>query len=141
MARTVIAPDDLYDSTEYMFNQAIVADGTLYMSGQIGTDADVDAAGADFESQCRKAFGNVGILLDELGKDYADVAKVTSYLVDLETHLPAYRTVWAECFDEPYPCHTILGVAGLSTIADEDLLIEVEIEVPLTDADETRLQA
>lgn len=135
MARSVIDPDELYDSTEYMFNQAIVEDGTLYMSGQIGTDEDVVAAGPGFDAQCRKAFENVGVVLDEVGKDYGDVAKVTSYLVDLEAHLPSYRGVWADCFSEPYPCHTILGVDQLSTIADEELLIEVEAEVPLDPGD------
>lgn len=140
MARTVITADALYDSTEYMFNQAVVEGGTLYMSGQIGTDAGVTVAGTDFKSQCRKAFENVGVILDEIDKGYGDVAKVSSYLVDLETHLPAYRGVWSDCFDEPYPAHTILGIDQLSTIADEDLLIEVEAEVPLDDDDRARIQ-
>lgn len=130
MAR-VISPDGLFDSTDYMYSQARVEGGTLYLSGQIGVDAELRVAGDDIESQTRKAFDNVGAVLDEIDKGFDDVAKVTSYVVDLAENVDGYRGPWGETFDEPYPCHTLIGVDQLSPIADGELLVELEAEVPL----------
>ncbi|MDY6764858.1 MAG: RidA family protein [Halobacteria archaeon] len=129
MTREVINPDGLIDSTETGYSQAIVEDGTFYMSGQVGWDENFNVVGEDMESQARKAFENIGVLLDEVDKDFEDIAKVTAHLVNPHDNLDEYLRVWNEFFDdEPYPCHTILGVHQLAL---EDFLIEIEVEVPL----------
>ena len=57
-----------------------------------------------------------------------EVVKVTSYLVDPQPRLETYLDVFSEVFHgEPAPCHTILGVESL---AREEFLLEVEVEVP-----------
>jgi enamine deaminase RidA (YjgF/YER057c/UK114 family) len=121
-------PDGLYDSTERQYVHAIVADGTLHMSGQVATDAGGNAVGEDIETQTRQAFENVGRILEEAGADFEDVVKVTSYLVDVQGDYDGYKTVFGEFFDDPLPCHTMLGVADL---ADEAFLVELEVEAPL----------
>ena len=129
MARQTINPDGLIDSTGIGYSQAIVENGTFYMSGQVGWDADFQLAGDDVQSQARQAFENVETLLSEVDADLSDVAKVTSHVVDPHDRLEAYLAVWDEVFEtEPYPCHTILGVDQL---AQEGLLVEIEVEVPL----------
>jgi hypothetical protein len=40
--------------------------------------------------------------------------------------------VYWETFSEPYPCHTVLGHEQL---ANEDYLVEIEVEVPLSAVD------
>jgi len=121
-------PDGLYDSTERGYVHAVVADGTLHMSGQVATDADGNVVGEDIETQTRQAFENVGRLLEEVGADFEDVVKVTSYLVDVQGDYDGYKTAFGEFFDDPLPCHTMLGVADL---ADEAFLVELEVEAPL----------
>lgn len=126
-----INPPELFDAPALGFNQARVDNGILYVSGQIGVNADLEAAGEDIESQARKAFENLETVLEAAGKDLADVGKVTTYMVDLEENVGGYREPWSEAFDEPYPCHTLIGVDQLSSIADSELLVEVDAEVSL----------
>jgi enamine deaminase RidA (YjgF/YER057c/UK114 family) len=98
------------------------------MSGQVATDADGNVVGEGIETQTRQAFENVGRILEDVGIGFEDVVKVTSYLVDIHDDYDGYKTVFAEFFDDPLPCHTMLGVADL---ADEAFLVELEVEAPL----------
>lgn len=152
MGDQIILPDELSDSTARLYTHARVANGTLYMSGQVGWTGDdaVDETefeddddlrpgvdyrpgdgttpGSDIEAQTEQAFRNVEIILEHVDKELSDVRKVTSYFTDIERDFAGYKTVWGELFDEPYPAHTAIGVEAL---AAEDLLLEIEAEVPL----------
>jgi len=127
MTRIRVVPDGLYDSTERQYVHAVVADGTLHVSGQVATDADGDVVGEDIETRTRQALENVG-RLEEVGVGFEEVVKVTSYLVDVQGDYDGFKTVFGEFFDDPLPCHTMLGVADP---ADEAFLVELEIEAPL----------
>lgn len=130
MPRTTVMPGELYDSTDKQYTHAIVADGTLYMSGQVATDPDGAVIADTIEEQARQAYENVGAILDHVELTFGDVAKVTSYLVDIHADYDGYKAVHREVFDEPYPCHTMLGVDALAT---DDFLVELEVEAPLPD--------
>ena len=133
MDRLAINPPELKDARDIGYNHAIVENGEFYMAGQVAMDADSNVIGDDIETQAQKAYGNVGILLDAVGKGFDDVAKVTTHIVDAHTHYyDGYKDAYWETFDEPYPCHTVLGAHQL---ANEDYLLEIEVEVPLSDAD------
>ncbi len=128
-----INPPELKDAREIGYNHAIVTDGQFYMAGQVAMDGDGEIVGDDPETQGRKAYENVGILLETIGKTYADVAKVTTHIVDPAKHYyEGYKTVYWDTFDEPYPCHTVLGHEQL---AHEEYLLEIEVEVPLSPGD------
>lgn len=129
MSREIINPAGLPDPTASSYNHALVQDGTLYVSGQVGVDEEWNVVDDDVEAQARQAYRNVRAVLDEVDRGFADVAKVRTYLVDLDRHREAYGRVWEDVFDEPpYPCHVMLGVDQL---ASEAYLVEVEVEVPL----------
>lgn len=155
MGDQIILPDELSDSTARLYTHARVANGTLYMSGQVGWTGDdavddeefegdddgrrpgVDyrpgdgtTPGSDIEAQTSQAFRNVEIILKEVDKELSDIRKVTSYFTDIERDFGGYKTVWGEIFDEPYPAHTAVGVEAL---AAPDLLVEIEAEVPLAE--------
>ena len=146
----IILPEELSDSTARLYTHARVANGTLYMSGQVGwegrdadADTEIDEAdrpgveyregdgttpGTDIRAQTRQAFRNVEIILEHVDRELSDVRKVTSYFTDIDRDFGGYKTVWGELFEEPYPAHTAIGVQSL---AAEDLLLEIEAEVPL----------
>lgn len=131
MDHTEIHPDGLADSRPHHFTPAVVANGTLFVSGQVGVDADGERAGNDVESQARQAFENVDTLLGAVDPGYGleDVTKVTSYLVDVERNYERFHGIYREVFStEPYPCHTALGIERLPT---DKLLVELEVEVPI----------
>ncbi|MFO7925259.1 MAG: RidA family protein [Halobacteriota archaeon] len=133
MTRYAINPRELKNAREIGYNHAIIHDETFYMAGQVAMDSDANVVGDDIETQARKAYQNVGILLETVGKRYADVAKVTTHIVDPKAHYyDGYKDVYWETFSEPYPCHTVLGHEQL---ANEDYLVEIEVAVPFTEAD------
>jgi enamine deaminase RidA (YjgF/YER057c/UK114 family) len=133
MERLAVNPEPLKDARAIGYNHAIVADGRFYMAGQVAMDADSNVVGDDIETQARKAYENVGILLETVGKSVDDVVKVTTHIVEPHRrYFEGYKEVYLETFDEPYPCHTVLGAHQL---AHEDYLVEIEVEVPLTEAD------
>ena len=138
MTRFAINPQQLKDARDIGYNHAIIDGETFYMAGQVAMDADSNVVGDDIETQARKAYENVEILLETIGKTLADVAKVTTHIVDPHTHYyEGYKKVYWETFDEPYPCHTVLGHGQL---ANENYLVEIEVEVPLTDEDVTAIE-
>lgn len=126
----VIAPDGLFDSTEYAYSQARIEADTLYISGQVGVDEDLTVLGG-ITRQTRQAFDNLATILAEVDRDLDDIAKITAYVVDLADHIDGYRTAWQSVFDAPFPCHTLIGVDQLSPIADAELIVELDVEVPL----------
>jgi len=133
VTRYAINPPELKDTREIGYNHAIIDGGQFYMAGQVAMDGDSTVVGGDIESQAQKAYENVGILLETIGKTFADIAKVTTHIVDpAERYYNGYKTVYWDIFDEPYPCHTVLGHEQL---ANEKYLVEIEVDVPLTPAD------
>ncbi|UTF55807.1 RidA family protein [Natronosalvus rutilus] len=129
MARKQIAPDGLIDASSIGYSHGIVVDGTLFMSGQVGWNEEFELAGEDITSQTLKAFENVEILLESIDRSLADVTKVTAHVVELQTNRDAFFEVWNDVFaDPPYPCLTLLGPQQL---AQDGLLVELEVEVPV----------
>ncbi|MFC7131577.1 MULTISPECIES: RidA family protein [Salinibaculum] len=125
-----INPESAPDSTEHGYSHAIVADGTFYISGQVGMDGDRNLAGEDITSQTRQAFDNVEAILAEIDRDLNDVVKVKAHIVDPHDRFADYNEVYQERFAAPYPCHTVLGVEQL---AGPEYLVEIEVDVPVED--------
>src|SRR6202171_2641295 len=65
------------------FNPAVLVDGTLYVSGQIGRDLKTQKVPDNFEAEARQVLENIGIILREAHMTYADVVSVQVYLTDM----------------------------------------------------------
>ncbi|UTF55676.1 RidA family protein [Natronosalvus rutilus] len=125
MVRRAISPDEL---AETPYNHVIVDGGNIYMAGQVPRDSDGNIVGDDLETQSRKTFENIGILLEEVEKDFNDIAKITVYIMGKQETLDGYKKVYNEVFSEPYPCQTVIGTRPLG---DSPVMIEIEAEVPM----------
>ena len=133
MERLLINPTDLKNARSIGYNHAVIENGEFAMAGQVAMDANGEIVGDDIETQARRAYENVGHLLGAIDKDFPDVTKVTTHIVDPHSNYhDGYKDVYWETFAEPYPSHTVLGVHQL---AHEDYLVEVEIDLAVSDAD------
>ncbi len=104
------------------YSQAIRADRTLYVSGQLPIDPATGAfAGDDIASQTRQSLSNIRAILAEAGMTMQDVVKTTVLLADIGD-FGAMNEVYAEFFSEPYPARAAFQVAALPKAA------KVEIE-------------
>lgn len=94
------------------YSQAILVEGTVYLSGQIGLDPDTMQLADGIEGQVRRVFGNLRAVAEAAGGSLADVVKLNVYLTDL-SHFALVNSIMAECFKEPYPARAAVGVASL----------------------------
>jgi 2-iminobutanoate/2-iminopropanoate deaminase len=92
---------------------------TLYISGQIGD-------GADLEAQTITTFQNLEKQLQNCNAAFEDVVKMNTYIVNFnpEIDLPIFRKVRKEFLgNENYPASTLVGVESLGR---KEWLIEIE---------------
>ena len=110
------------------FSQVVVASGarTVYVAGQVSLDAEGKLVGAgDLAAQTTQVMRNIGAALAAAGATYADIVKITTYVVGYK---PEHRGVIGKARaaflskDTP-PASTLVGVAAL---AGPEWLIEIE---------------
>ena len=108
------------------YSQAIKADNTVYLSGQIPLDpATGELVAGDIEAQVRRVFENLRAVARAAGGELADAVKLTVYLTDLG-HFQLVNKVMAEYFTAPYPARAAVGVAALprgATIEVDGVLV------------------
>ena len=108
--KKVIQPKDF--PTGRPFSPGILVDGTLYVAGQTGSDLKTGKIPEEFEAEVRQALDNIGLVLKEAGKGFADAVAVQVYLTDMEL-FPRMNAVYTTYFKEPRPARTTVGVAKL----------------------------
>ena len=92
---------------------------TLYISGQIGD-------GANLEAQTITTFQNLEKQLQNCNATFKDVVKMNTYIVNFnpEADLPIFRKVRKQFLgNENYPASTLVGVESLGR---KEWLIEIE---------------
>lgn len=95
------------------FSPAILAGGTLYVSGQIGIDLKSGKIPEQFEAEVKLCLENIGIILKAGGMEYEDVVAVQVYLTDMD-QFQRMNSVYTTIFKEPRPTRTTVGVAKLA---------------------------
>ena len=105
--------------------QAVVANGVVYLRGQIGQDLDTrESVGVgDVAAQAEKAMANIAMLLDEAGSKLEDICKITIYLIDIRYREPVY-TVVGKWLKGVYPVST--GIV-ISALARPEWLVEIDV--------------
>lgn len=102
----------------------------VYIAGQLGVDRDGRFVGLpdDFEAQCKQAFENLNAALASIGAGFADVVKITNFLVGME-NMPAFRAIRDGYLNTAAPpASTTIGVPALARPGG---LFEVEAIVAL----------
>ena len=121
-AQSAPAIEKTYIDTHNGYSEAVVVESagvrTIYISGQVGE-------GADLEAQMRSALGKLMKLLGDQGATMADVVKMNTYIVDYGPEsLAVFRGVRKELMGEAdMPASTLVGVAALAL---PEWLIEIE---------------
>ncbi len=94
------------------YSQAVEANRTVYLSGQIALDPESMELVEDVRGQIHQVFRNLTAVAQAAGGSLADAVKLTVYLVDMDD-FPAVNEVMAEYIHEPYPARAAVGVASL----------------------------
>lgn len=95
------------------YNQAILANGTLYISGQIaihpGTNELVISS---VEEETQQVMANLDAILNEAGYSFDDIVKSTIFLTDMGL-FPIVNTIYGAYFTSDFPARETVAVAGL----------------------------
>lgn len=95
------------------YSQAVVANGFVYVSGQLAVMPDRTARpDLGFEDQARLALGNMLAVLDAAGCDAGRLVRVTAYIVGVE-NWPRFNAVYADMLGDARPARTVVPAPEL----------------------------
>jgi reactive intermediate/imine deaminase len=95
------------------YSQAVRADRTVYLSGQIPLSPQtMTLVEGDIGAQIVQVFENLLAVAEAAGGTFADFVKLNVYLTDL-AHFPLVNEIMGQYFQEPYPARAAIGVAAL----------------------------
>ncbi|MFR9503666.1 MAG: RidA family protein [Rikenellaceae bacterium] len=94
------------------YSQAIEANGTIYVSGQLPVNGADGSIPEGIEAQTKQSLSNLKAILEEGGYTLSDVAK-TTVLLDSIGDFAAMNGVYATFFTEDMPARVCYEVAKL----------------------------
>lgn len=94
------------------FSAARMANGTLYISGQIARTADGKDVKDSVAAETHQIMKNIGRILAEHGYAYDDLVNVTVWLNDIEDYHEMNRA-YASYFKEQFPARACTGGAQI----------------------------
>lgn len=108
------------------FSHAVEADGWVFVTGQMPTLPDDDAAPLPegIEAQTRRVMDNLKLVLGGLGLGLEHVVGVRVFLTRFKADYEAMNALYASYFPEHRrPARTCVGVSGLA----RDALVEIDL--------------
>ena len=103
------------------YSQAVVVNGMIYTSGQIGMDEKGVVVADDVVNQAHQVMKNLFYVLEEAGAHFNDVIKTTIFLADMDD-FTAVNEVYAHHFGHHKPVRSTVAVKTLP----KNVLIEID---------------
>ncbi len=104
------------------YSQAIEANGTLYVSGQIPVDPVTGSIPTTICEQTERCLNNIGAILNEAGYAFENVVKCT-VLLDNMGNFGTMNDVYARFFSDTPPARVCYEVSKLP----KDVMIEIDV--------------
>ena len=104
------------------YSQAVEANGTLYISGQLPINPNIGKIEAtEVIAQTEQVFTNINAILSEAGYSFADVVKSTVFLSDI-ADFAGMNEVYKKYYQSECPARSAFAVRALPLGA----LVEIE---------------
>lgn len=104
------------------YSQAVEANGTLYISGQVPIDPAINkVVEGGITEQTTQVMKNIGAILEEAGYSFKDVVKSTCLLSDM-ANFAAMNQVYGSYYTENHPARAAFAVKDLPL----GVMIEIE---------------
>ena len=106
------------------YNQAVLVDKTLYISGQVAINPENnEVIKGSVEDATKLIMKNIQSILDEAGYNFKDVVRSKIYLTDMN-NFSKVNAIYGSYFEKNYePTRTTIEVSGLP------LGVDVEIDM------------
>lgn len=125
MTKRAINPEGAADPIGPFSHVVTTAPGgrMVFCAGTVALDGEGNVVGVgDIVAQTRQVMENLRMALTAAGATFADVVKITNYVLDVEEWRKVLP-VRAEYLKEPYPASTFVEVSALML---PELLVEIE---------------
>jgi enamine deaminase RidA (YjgF/YER057c/UK114 family) len=132
MVHKIIQPDGWAKAKGYA--NGVAADGTLYVGGQIGWNADQVFETHDFAGQMEQALRNILAVVEAAGGTGQDIVRLTWFVTDKKEYLAKQREVgeaYRRILGRHFPAMSVVVVADL---IEDEALIEIEATAVLQKA-------
>jgi enamine deaminase RidA (YjgF/YER057c/UK114 family) len=117
------------------YSNGMAARGTLvFISGQVGWDAQCRFASDDFAAQARQALANIVAVLAEAGGKPEHIARMTWYVTDRREYVAAYEAIgdaYREIIGRHFPAMSSVEVSAL---IEDRAKVEIEATAVIPDA-------
>jgi len=104
------------------YSQAIIANGLVFISGQLGIDSSTSKLTEGIENQTRQALNNMKAILEEAQSSLKDVAKVTVFIKNMDD-FKKINEIYQSYFSYEPPARSCVEVSKLPL---ENALVEIE---------------
>ncbi len=94
------------------YSQAVIANGIVYTSAQLGLLPNGELADESVEKQMHQIMKNLYYVLDAAGSQFNDVIKTTIYLEDMRD-FEAMNEIYTYHFEDHRPARSTLAVRSL----------------------------
>ena len=122
MMKKVIAPKNLHRPFGYA--HAIQIDNTIYISGQIPLDQEMNVVGKnDIAAQTERVYENLKKVIEDAGGTMTNIVMLNIYCTDIEAFDKETRHLRKRYFGNYYPGITAVEVKRLYR---PDFMIEIE---------------
>ena len=104
------------------YSQAILANGFLFVSGQLGVSPGGEFTGSNVEAQAEQSMQNIKNILAEAGLGFENVVKTTIFLADMNDFAKV-NEIYAKYFSEPFPARSTVAIKTLT----KNALVEIGV--------------
>lgn len=95
------------------YSQAVMVNGTLYVSGQIPLDPETgNVVDGGIPRQTTQVLDNLKAVVEAAGGDLSQVVKVTIYITDM-TQFATVNEIYGTYFSAPFPARACVEVSAL----------------------------
>ena len=103
------------------YNQAIIANGTLYISGQVCLDpATGELKNKNIQEETHQVMKNLEAILSEAGSSFKQVVKTTIFITSMK-QFAEINEVYATYFTSDFPARETVEVSALPKAANVEI--------------------
>ncbi len=103
------------------YNQAVMVNGTLYISGQICIDpASGNMKNRDVQEETHQVMHNLKAILDAAGLKFSNVVKTTIFITDMN-RFSEINEVYGKYFEGDFPARETVQVSALPRFVNVEI--------------------
>lgn len=103
------------------YNQAIMVDSTLYISGQVCIDPSTgNLKNKDVQEETHQVMQNLKAILQEAGMSFSNVTKTTIFITDMN-RFSEINEIYGKYFDGDFPARETVQVSALPKFVNVEI--------------------